>query len=431
MTLRVRRGAIGPGPAGAPQGSRLVDWDWRAPLGLAGLAVLIRVVPAGLFYGTSDVWAWEQLATLLLDGENFYATRLHNWPPLWIYLSAGLWLLHVASGLPFAFLVKLPPIGADACIAVLLYRAGLRQGWGSREATLAGLAYALNPISILISGFHGQFDSLMVACAFLAWYGWEFWPGRARLLGSGLALGLGVWFKTVPLLLLPVFLPRLVTWRDRLIYSALAVGPAGLGTLPYLLLWPGDVSKHFVGYASWFAQWGYPVAWMLVEFVQEGAVPPPAPHPDYVSPPLRLMHVLGRWVLLAALGVAWWYTRYRGFGALRSVLVTFTGLYFATSGFGMQYLLWIVPFALAARERWLGPYTFTASIALLAYYATSPDVVSSPPISWPPMRPHLREFVGKLASIPAWLICGLWALSLLRRGGGHTERATPPRATGA
>jgi hypothetical protein len=31
------------------------------------------------------------------------------------------------------------------------------------------LAYALNPIAILITGYHGQFDALMVAPAFLAW----------------------------------------------------------------------------------------------------------------------------------------------------------------------------------------------------------------------------------------------------------------------
>src|SRR5437867_4443188 len=178
-----------------------VGWDLRLALGLAGLAVLVRVVPAAFFYGTSDVMAWELLGQLLLNGENFYGTELHNWPPLWIYFLAGLWLVHAASGLPIAFLVKLPPIAADAGLAVLLYRTGVRRGWSRRGAALAGLAYALNPISILISGYHGQFDSLMIATAYLAWYGWEFWAGRRRLLGSGLALGLGVWFKTVPILL--------------------------------------------------------------------------------------------------------------------------------------------------------------------------------------------------------------------------------------
>jgi hypothetical protein len=32
------------------------------------------------------VQAWELPGRAFLHGENFYATGLHNWPPLWIYL---------------------------------------------------------------------------------------------------------------------------------------------------------------------------------------------------------------------------------------------------------------------------------------------------------------------------------------------------------
>jgi hypothetical protein len=82
------------------------------------MAVVVRAVPAALFFGTGDVISWRLLAQLLLNGENFYHSRddlvLHNWPPLWIYLLAGLWRAHDASGLPFSFLVKLPATGADA-----------------------------------------------------------------------------------------------------------------------------------------------------------------------------------------------------------------------------------------------------------------------------------------------------------------------------
>jgi hypothetical protein len=74
-----------------------------------------------------------------------------------------------------------------------------------------------------------------------------------------------------------------------------------------------------------------------------------------------------------------------------------------------------VPFALAARERWLVPYTAAATGALLAAYLFGPDAYM-PLIKWPLMEPQLREFIAKLASIPTWLVCGLWARSLLRRG---------------
>jgi hypothetical protein len=401
------------------------DWSWRSALGLAALAVLVRAVPAALFYGTSDVLAWEWLGQLLLNGENFYATRLHNWPPLWVYLASGLWLLHAASGLPFSFLVKLPPIAADACISVLLYRAGLRRGWSRQAAILAGVAYALHPVAILVSGYHGQFDSLMLAPAVLAWYGWEFWTGRRRLVGSGLALGLGVWFKAVPLLFLPVFLPRLASWRERWVFGGLAVGPALIGTLPYLFLWPLDVIENFVAYSSWFGQWGYPVAWMVVEFAQLGRVPWPVPDPNFISPPLRMMLYHGRWLLAGALVATWWYSYRRAFDALAAILATLTVFYFTTVGFGLQYVLWIVPFALVAREGWLWPYSVAATALLVLAYVMGPDAYLPPPIEWPTMRLHLREFIVKLASLPVWLICGLWALSLVR-GGREAPREVAP-----
>jgi uncharacterized membrane protein len=94
----------------------------------------------------------------------------------------------------------------------------------------------------------------MLAPTFLAWIICETWSGRARVIASALSLGVAIWFKPVPLLLLRGLLPRLEGWRDRVLYGALAMAPALVGTLPYLLLWPDDVAKSFLGYSSWFGQ---------------------------------------------------------------------------------------------------------------------------------------------------------------------------------
>jgi hypothetical protein len=125
-------------------------------------------------------------------------------------------------------LVKLPAIIADLGLTVLVCHAAWRTtctdgelpagpatagdqarvGWhrgAARSALVAGLAYALHPLAVLITGYHGQFDALMLAPTFLAWYVWSFWQGRLRLVLSALAPGVGVWFKPVPLVLLPIF----------------------------------------------------------------------------------------------------------------------------------------------------------------------------------------------------------------------------------
>jgi hypothetical protein len=386
-------------------------------LGVALLGFLVRLVPAVLSFGTSDVMAWELLGQSFLNGENFYATQLHNWPPLWIYFTAGAWLAHDVTGLPFSALVKLPPIAADAFIAALLCRVAQRSGWGTSSVAAAGLAYALHPVSILVTGYHGQFDALMLAPTFLAWHILVSWQGHRRLMGSALALGLGIWFKPVPLILLPVLLTRLASWRERCMFTALALAPAAFGTLPYLLLWPDDVAANFLGYSSWFGQWGYPVAWMVVEYVRNGTIPWWLPDPDYVSRTLRLMYAAGRWVLLAALVATWWLSYRRGFDLLRGILATFAAFYFATSGFGLQYLLWIVPFAVAARDRWLWPFSVTATGLLLVAYSNGLAYLPRVPI--PDNGPNMTEFYVKLASLPTWIVCGLWTWSLLR----HAKRA--------
>src|SRR4051794_18305331 len=90
--------------------------NWRPALAVAGLAVVVRAIPAALAFGTSDVLAWDQLARLFLAGENFYAPQPPNWPVLWIYFTAGAELPPDAPGIPFSLLVKLPPIAADAAI---------------------------------------------------------------------------------------------------------------------------------------------------------------------------------------------------------------------------------------------------------------------------------------------------------------------------
>jgi len=392
---------------------------WRGALGICTLAAIVRVIPATIFFGTSDVMGWELLGRHLLAGENFYATQLHNWPVLWIYFSAAALLAHDTTGLPFALLIKLPPITADVILALMLMRAA---GWG------ASLVYALHPVAVLISGYHGQFDSLMLAPTVLAWRLFETWKGPRRVIGSGLALGVGVWFKPVPLLLLPVFLPRLRTWRERAAYGALSVAPACLGTLPYLLRWPEDVAVNFLGYSSWFGQWGYPVVWMLVEYLKDHTIPWWLPDPEFVSPPLQAMFAAGRWLLLAALVSVWVVSFKRGLSTLPSIIATFSAFYFVTVGFGLQYLLWIVPFAILARDRMLWPYTLTSTAVLgTAYLLGQAYLAPEGLLDFAEL--NTREFLVKLATLPTWLLCGVWALASVTRRqhtAGQDLRVAPP-----
>jgi hypothetical protein len=117
---------------------------------------------------------------------------------------------------------------------------------------------------------------------------------------------------------------------------------------------------------------------------------------------------------------------------LKGILLTFSVFYVLTAGFGVHYLLWIVPFALAARDGWLAPYTAAATLALLAAYVMGPQAAYLPPISdWPPIESPLREFVARLVSLPAWLVCLGWSLALVspRAGSGWSTGSARPCAS--
>src|SRR5205807_9918686 len=82
-------------------------------------------------------------------------------------------------------------------------------------------------------------------------------------------------------------------------------------------------------------------------------------------------------------------------------------------GFGVQYLLWIVPFAIAVRDRWLWPFTITAAGLLVVAYTLGSAYMALDVT--PDNGPSTREVIVKLASLPAWLVRCAWAWSLLRR----------------
>ena len=163
------------------------------------------------------------------------------------------------------------------------------------------------------------------------------------------------------------------------------------------------------------------MAWQVVSFARTGDVPSPIPSSE-PGAPTWLMYRASRWLLLGALAWSWWYTWRRRLDLLPSILTVTVVFYVAAGGFGLHYLVWAVPFALIARDRWLRPYTLAATAALLAAYALRSDIYGSiPPVAWPPETAAAREFVARAATLPAWLVCGLWARALIRRARGPRD----------
>jgi len=166
---------------------------------------------AMLFGSNFDYDSYEVVGELQSDGENVYAwTGRYNYGPAWFLLLGQFWRLSQAlvgdAGL-FRIQVVLILIAADLVIAYLLLR---------RLGPVAATLMLLSPVSILITGFHNQFDNIAIAVGFAA----ILLIGNAKegaidgrqMTGIAL-LGLSIIFKHV-LFFLPLWMGlRQRTWR--------------------------------------------------------------------------------------------------------------------------------------------------------------------------------------------------------------------------
>jgi Gpi18-like mannosyltransferase len=169
------------------------------------IALLVRLVPAVLLPRGAeyDIDSFRRVAETLLKGDTVYDSPLvagrHPYLPFQLYLIWGAGYLSHVSTLPFVFVVKLAPILADAALTVLIFKIALNSGEALASAFSLSLLYALNPIAILVSAYHGQFDGETVLQLGLAWYFWHFNGREARRFGcSALMLGLAILNKSWP-----------------------------------------------------------------------------------------------------------------------------------------------------------------------------------------------------------------------------------------
>ena len=329
--LGARRG-IGPWPLAHPA------------LTIAAAATVARAVPAllldrGLFFDVEAHW-W--IGVLTLAGRNVYTAPLalnrYPYPPLHGYVSALMVWLSGGNRMAFLMADKLIPAACGVGLAVALWAAALRLGRAPRQALLVGLLYAVNPLPVLVTSYHGQFEEiplLFIVLALLLLSGRQT-RGAAAL--SALLLGVAVAYKTWPLLFLPpLFLLARGPWR-RLLYLPLTLVPLGLSIGLYGLAFGragmGDVVERLRDYkgSNGFC-WGY-VSALRHCWVQSQSAQPNA----WVLP-------LNSALLLAALGVVGVLLLWRR-RPLEGLVALPLAFYLFSPGWGPNYSVWVLPFAL-------------------------------------------------------------------------------------
>lgn len=195
-------------------------------------AVVAAALPVGAW--SADLNSWLLVGQLLHQGLNPYnQTTLLNWPPAWMQILAGLEYFSVHAHLPLVRVIQGFLIAGECALTGVTYL--MLRGWGvGRPGLIVLVGLVLNPVAIILTAIHGNFDVLVGLCVVLflgAMARWHRSGDPADWLLACLFLGLGILLKTVPVVLIPLLVLgwRRLSPRFAVIGAALVLGPIALG----------------------------------------------------------------------------------------------------------------------------------------------------------------------------------------------------------
>ncbi len=316
--------------------------------------ILLRIIPAFKAPPVGDMANSQEVAQIVLSGKNAYQeTRLAPNPPPWLYHQATALYFSQKTSLPHPFLVKIPIIFTDCAIALLLF---LLLG-KTKLAFRAALLWALCPLSIFITAFQGQFDSMPLLTVLLALY---FFPRRLTL--SALMLGMGIALKEFPVLLLPFFCLKLKNHQQKAIFIFFSLAPVVALMAPFVYLSPSAVTANILNYSG-FPDQGFMGLLRGIFWLGQGrAFAPLSILPHLIS--------LTKFIYLALLALLVFHAaKHPSFSLKKYSLLCFLLFPLVFAGVSTQYLLWALPLLLLFSFKKALAYTFFSSLAALSYYA--------------------------------------------------------------
>jgi len=239
---------------------------------------------------------------------------------------------------------KVPAILADAAIAAVLGWGLGRLGATPGQRLVSVALVALGPSFVLISGYHGQIDSVALLPAVAAVVVWQL-GGEGRGWQAGVLIGLGASVKTFPLFLVFALLPTARSRREAATMVALAVAVPLASVLPFLI---ADRHATIVSITSTKALPGVGGLSLLIQ---------PSLIHSYLSRPVRadaiVIDMLRRQNLIVGVAVilAGVYAYRRRLDAVTAAALIFLVVYLANPNWFFQYMIWGLPFFLLAGRR--------------------------------------------------------------------------------
>lgn len=365
------------------------------------IGVALRLALAWRFYGTTDVGAWEKLSVYWQQHRSPYdANYIYNYSPIWFWvISLMSWIARGLS-LPFTFVIKWPLVLADLAVLWLFTRACPRMGYSPRKTLAVCAAFFLNPVSILLSGIHGQFDILSLFFILLGWFSYEFIKRESA--GSLAGLTLGVAVKHFNLLMIPLFAFAQKKPVRKAFYFI--VPPMVFCALlaPYFVTSAPYVLKNVFGHHLSSGYWGWSGVICRGTLLLTGrdlTVEPWFVIIDRFNPMLYISMMVAGYFLI------------KKFDLLDAIIVQFLIFYSFTTQIGPQYSLWIIPFAALRPSKFFYLYTAAAGAQIAVFLYCHHHWAQAIPFT-AGIASHASE-IFVILRYATWVVCVVWLWKML------------------
>jgi hypothetical protein len=304
---------------------------------LLGVATAVKTLWASTSVGTCDSMLFF-----------YFAKSIHRWGMVHLYegttifnhtpLTGGLiQLLYLATNgyyLHFAAILRLICVVAD--VALVLGLLHVRKLTGQPPWWALGL-FAISPVSIMVSGFHGNIDPIMVMFLFFAAV--AVLTDRPILCGVMFAAACNI--KIVPILVSPVFIFYWIARGRR--PAAAFMGTSGAlmlaGAAWGLIYCPAAFLRNVFGYGSYWGGWGV-TYWLRQTGIKAFDLMSFADLTDTQNHVITLLKVVS---MAGVLALAWRRRKLGGLDFFTTLGAAFTWIFVFMPGAGVQYMVWFAP----------------------------------------------------------------------------------------
>jgi hypothetical protein len=336
--------------------------DVRAPRRLvwllAVLATVAKLLLAWRTRGTVDVASfWDFGGRILGQGM----PELWKNDPLFNHMPLVGWFASVLRGIfpkdpqSFSFWWRVPAIAADLLAVWAVLRIARLE---VQRVRIAVMIFAVSPVSLMVSGFHGNVDPILIAFLIAA----AALAVEGRLMLSALALALAFNVKAAGIIVAPLFLAHWISRGAGGRFFVMASVLTLAGWAYPLMSGPAIFVRNVLSYGGYWGTWGITywlrqTGWEPWSSIRFG---------DYTVAQTAVILPLKLLIIGTSFALAW--RRRKGGDLIEGIAVLWLAVMALAPSGAAQYLVWCAPFLAVARPQFFPWITAASAVHLFVFY---------------------------------------------------------------